>query len=247
MSRKRILENKQSRLEKILSLKEGHVDHGTNSVDSVDQSNKLVDPLHDSPKLRKDEENPVTKSTQDIDTSNDTNQQYYISQTQMEYFHSITFNVLTTIAFWFWLVNHSHTGNLTVINKKWYIKGCKELNHMRKNPVSNHQSSMMVGGKEFEWWVAYLSLEMVLISTRIFLIMVSGSNQNKRLKKHVMVIPMQDIAGKFINVEYWQGVVNQLWEYVEIYNVFMADMYFVIVMMGVGVILAWIGELIHIC
>ena len=118
---------------------------------------------------------------------------------------------------------------------------------MRKNPVSNHQSSMMVGGKELEWWVAYLSLEMVLISTRIFLIMVSESNQNKRLKKHVMVIPMQDIAGKFINVEYWQGVVNQLWEYVEIYNVFMADMYFVIVMMGFVVILAWIGELVHIC
>jgi hypothetical protein len=62
-----------------------------------------------------------------------------------------------------------------------------------------------------------------------------------------MVIPMQDLAGKYVDVGYWQMWVDRLWEYVEIYNVFMQDMYFVIVMMGAGVLLAWVGQVLRVC
>jgi hypothetical protein len=46
------------------------------------------------------------------------------------------------------------------------------------------------------------------------------------------------VRGFGYNITYWEALINRFYEYFEMYNTFMADMYVIIVLMGLGTTIA---------
>jgi hypothetical protein len=90
--------------------------------------------------------------------------------------HAVVFNLASIYIFGCWLVYHSHDFFSDGAPEKdlWYKKMCRQLNHMAYSREDDFGKSSVFffAGKAWEWWVLYITYEMVLFSIRMFLVWV---------------------------------------------------------------------------
>ena len=158
MNRKKILENKKDRLQKILDLKS----------DSRDEKpGHEADPGKDSILNNTKDHSELGSKDSELGSKNSLLEQdnYPIQQTQMETFHSIVFNICCILSFvhWLYYLQSYNPVTTTALSQN----RCQQLIQMQLE-----QPMQMKLNQKYDWWVMYLSLEVVLISIRLSLVMV---------------------------------------------------------------------------
>jgi hypothetical protein len=86
----------------------------------------------------------------------------------------------------------------------------------------------------------FFTFEIVLMSARFF-----ASKETQRFQFPEMVKPAMITFG--FNPTFYENLISNLWGYYEMYNTFMADMYIVIVLMGLAVAVASIANYFELC
>ena len=97
--KKRILENKEARLQKILNLK---------NPQNVEMGERK--PEFEETRLENsNDQEPKSEDSLLNDDDDDDKVDYPVQQYQMEFFHSLVFNMSSMIAFGYWLFTHTHS------------------------------------------------------------------------------------------------------------------------------------------